>query len=378
MTTIAIISLIGSNAQHNCVLGLVKCMLDDGINIDFFTPPQFKNLYGFDDPGLNFIQPSSHPYLVSLARSYIRNYREKKYFISIFLDNPTLKLFPILKGFVNKSIYFQLEITDKKYCKTFNDKVLKWYETYAIKRSNYVITQDLWRASYCAGEYGIPLSNFLIIPNSPISVNGEKKSNYIRKLYNIPDEKIIVGYIGMIDEYTVPEWLCDQLKPDEKIQFFFHTHKKKHPYYQKIKSRLEKVAIVSDEFIPSTELDQLYTGIDIGLAIGDYNGLVNKYTSINQDLSGYSYGKVNWYLSLGKPVIYSYKISFRYLEKSNCGLQINRNDDLQSLIQIIKNDYNYYSSNCINYFNHYLLFDDAFLQIKQALFNAQLLSTDLK
>ena len=317
-------------------------------------PLQYRNEFGIEDPNLNFIQPTAHPYLWSLTRSYIRNYKEKEYSVTIFLDNSTLKLFPILKGFVNKSIYFQLEITDKKYCKTFNDKALKLYETYAIKRTDYVITQDLWRASYCAGEFGIPLSNFLVIPNSPISVNNEKKSNYIRKLYNIPDKKIIVGYIGMIDESTVPGWLLDQLKPDEEIQFFFHTHINKHPYYQKIKNRLEEVAIVSDEFVLSTELDQLFAGIDIGLSIWDHGESLNNYHKINIDLMGYSVGKINWYLALGKPVIYSHHITLQYLDINKCGVPMKIDNDLINTIKIIKNNYEIYSTNCIRYFKNNL------------------------
>lgn len=361
MKKIAFISLSGSNAQHNCVYGLVKCFLEDDYPIDFYMPPQYRNEFGIADPDLNFIQPAPHPYLWSLAKEYRQKYRVSQYDLTIFLDNPSLKLFPWLQNAVNQSVYFQLEITDRKFCRTISDRLLKLMEIYAAPRVSYLITQDLWRAAYCAGEFRIPLERFIIIPNSPLRVVSEiPPGDFVRERYGVPEHKVIVGYIGMIDEYTVPGWLIDQLSADDNIQYFFHTHVSNHLYFRKIKSRLEKVAIVSADFLPSNEISRLYAGLDIGLAIGDYQGLDNKYTSVNQALSGYSYGKINWYLALGKPVVYSPKLSFSFLNTSNCGIPLNSGSSLKVALKTIISKYEHYSGNCRQYFVNNLSLEQAY------------------
>lgn len=164
----------------------------------------------------------------------------------------------------------------------------------------------------------------------------------------------------MIDEYTLPEWLIDQFDSNQDFCFFFHTYVSDHPYYLKIKPRLEKIAIVSNTFLPSNELIKIYAGLDIGLAIGDYHKLENKYTTANQDLSGYSYGKINWYLAMGTPVLYTPKISFNYLKESGSGLPITEKSSLRSLLEDISGNYTEYSGNCHKYFKSYLSFSKAY------------------
>ena len=360
LKNIAFISLSGSNAQHNCVYGLVKCLLEDAYRIDFYMPPQFRNEFGIFDSNLNFIQPVSHPYLWSLVKEYRKRHHKAQYNLTIFLDNPSLKLFPWLQNAVNRSAYFQLEITGRKFCHTIPDRLLKFMEIYCVPRAAHIITQDLWRAAYCAGEFQIPLERFITIPNSPVGVSNIPRSDYLRERYCIPPNQKIVGYIGMIDEYTVPEWLLDQLSLDDNIRYFFHTHASNHPYFRKIRSRLEKVAIVSTVFLPSNQLSQLYAGLDVGLAIADYSDLQNKYTSINQPLGGYSYGKINWYLSLGKPVLYTFQVSLAFLKASECGIALRSGMNMDEAVKAIVDNYDYYSSNCTQYFKDYLSIEKAF------------------
>jgi len=360
MQRIAILSLSGTNSQHNCVYGFVTCLLNDGYYVDFFMPAHFQNNFGIIDEKLSFIQPDNHPYLLSLSLAYRKLHKVAPYDLTIFLDNSSLKLFPFLKNNTVLSAYFQLEITDRKYCKTKTDKLLKYYERYAIPRVTHLITQDLWRGAYVAGEFRISTKKIVIIPNSPIEIQNKSKSDYIRKKYNVPPHKKIVGYIGMIDEYTLPEWLLDQLSINQNFCFFFHTHISNHPYLKKIKPRLEKVAILSANFLPSNELKNIYASLDIGLAIGDYSKLENKFTSANQDLAGHSYGKINWYLAMGIPVIYTPKMSFTYLKNSGSGLPITAQSNIMSVLENISENYKVFSGNCRQYFNGHLSFREAF------------------
>lgn len=350
---IAFISLSGLNAQHSCVYGLIRCLLWDNVNIDFFTVLDKPESFGIEDDKLNIMNIINRSYkgsnFLAIVNKYIKYFKQYNYSVTIFLDNRTLRLFPLLKRYTNKSVYFQLEITDKKYCNSLNDRSAKWLERYSAKRIDYIITQDLWRAAYCAGEFGVPVSKFLLLPNSPVDTY--ENSNYLKKRYNIPDNKLIVGYVGMIDPYTIPEWLCEQIKQIDNVQFVFHTHKSRHPYYLKIKSNLSDVVIFSDEFIPSNHLHELYGSIDIGLALYDFCGLENKYTTLI-DLIGYSCGKINWYLACGKPAIYSPKRSLKFLENSMCGVPHTKDFNLADAIKIIKDNYLAYSFNCLEYFKN--------------------------
>ena len=342
--------------------------MEDEYHIDFYMPPQFCNEFGIIDPDLDFVQPAPHPYLWSLAKEYRQRHSQFPYDLTIFLDNPSLKLFPWLQNSVNRSAYFQLEITDRKFCRTIHDRLLKFLEIYTVPRTAHIITQDLWRAAYCAGEFGIPLERFITIPNSPVEVIENPNGNFLRNHYSVPQHKFIVGYIGMIDEYTVPEWLLDKMLSDDKIQYFFHTHISDHPYFQKIRPRLEEVSIVSADFLPSDEIGKLYSGLDIGLAIGDYQGIQNKYSSINQALSGYSYGKINWYLALGKPIIYTPKISLAFLDASDCGIPLIPEFSLKAALKTIIDKYEYYSGNCRQYFSNNLSIEQAYAAAVTQLF----------
>lgn len=365
---IAIVSLSGSNSQHNCVTSLLKCLLEEDNKIDFYLTKNYNNELGISNSNLTIIQIKKHPFLWSLFTGYLKNHKQTPYDYTIFLDNASLILFPFISLIAEALLYFQLEITDRQYCYTSLDKFHKFLEIYSIPKVRYLITQDLWRAAYVSGEFKISIKKIVILPNSPIHTNGLSAKNFIRNKYGIKGDMKIVGYIGMIDQYTLPEWLIEQMTAISNVIFFFHTHKPEHPYFLKVKDRLSNIGIVSTNFYTSDILQKCYEDIDIGLALGDYSGLLNKYTTINQELSGYSYGKINWYLSFGKPVVYTQKISLSYLQDFKCGLAINCNDSFSDIIHEIINKYDLFSLNCLNYYKLNLSFEKAYYRY-QEIFN---------
>jgi hypothetical protein len=197
-------------------------------------------------------------------------------------------------------IFFREELTLPKEIQE------KGEECAASQFADLVVIQDRWRARLLAAENGIPFEKFVFLPVSPCGPTKEKKSNYLRAVFGIAEEKSIVLHSGSFYEWTYAEELLENVKiwPEDFV-LVIHTRFKPRVVHRSVRkvqrSRLPNVYL-SCEPVAQEEYDKLVSSADIGLVLYKPMG-PSRFTQKNIETIGLASGKFSSYLKNGIPVI---------------------------------------------------------------------------
>jgi len=256
--------------------------------------------------------------------------------------------------------YFNLELRVQSETHFLSRKLANMLEGYLHRGSRFSIIQDKWRADFIKEEHRLkPNHLFLLLPNSPSGQAIERKNAYLRQYYKIPDESLIVLYIGSLTDHFMISEMIEAINEIEFVTLIVHSP----PSFtdiklrNKIKSRVDQLTRVflSEKLLDPYEMARMIQSADIG--IGLFRPEPGNF--INEVLMGFSSGKLSQYLQYGKPIITSKFPSTNWVEENGCGrcVEIVTKENLHKILLDISSRRKSYSVNATRFFNESLLVD---------------------
>lgn len=275
---------------------------------------------------------------------------KKKYEIVIAFDFQA-----ILRGAIinwhsqGKLIYHNLELLTGS---DIQSRIFKARERFAVKFTKYIITQDTIRALWLSKNLNQPIEKFKIVCNSSRG-NSEKysQSNYFRKKYHISDSVQIILAIGsLIREHLVLDIVNSAIQWDESKVLILHgwfTDTQLHKEVLNIQNKNPGKFFISYEIFHDNEKYIPIASCDIGFV-----GYL--HSSLNHKLAGGASGKLFDFIKLGKPILaFNTPGIVQIIENGNFGRVFESNDEIEKNINILVNNYKWYSDNCLlNYSNY--------------------------
>jgi hypothetical protein len=179
-------------------------------------------------------------------------------------------------------IYFNLELLLSNECKSFKDKMIKFYERKASRAASLIIIQDKNRAKYLIRDNDLNKSKIVYLPVAGLNIY-QKKGDYLRKKFQIPKNKKIILYAGEMAPWARCEEIVQaaQKWPDQYI-LVMHASRitsEVNDYLRKLrKADYDKKVIFSLEPVPWASVPKLLSSADIGLAF--YKNLGRNFTEI--------------------------------------------------------------------------------------------------
>jgi len=255
-------------------------------------------------------------------------------------------------------IYYSLELyfRDNHFNLTYPPDVFKRERAW-INNIKGLIIQSEERERFFRNEYNISneIPTFML-PVTYLQPSDNKKSEFLRKKYDIADEKKMVLHLGGIQEYHSCIELALYFATLNDYVLIFHGYH----FGQYIEKLLNIIScngisnvIVSDEVFERIEdMDLVLRSCDIGIAW--YNNV-----SPNFATAGKSSGKISAYLRFGLPVISNrYSSTIDAIEKTGCGICVDAFDEISEGVRKIVRDYDRYSENCRREYDEVYWFDN--------------------
>lgn len=202
-----------------------------------------------------------------------------------------------------------------------------------------LVIQDAEREHALCAENRVSNVPTLFIPNSPRGqVAPDLGRDHFRRQFRLRDDTQVILHAGSICEGMRSSDLaaCAATWPDNQMLIFhshtpidLHTH-----YYRDIVTSGAERVLISTQPVPYDELDSLMAAADVGIVIYDSTLGPNF-----QLLAGAS-GKLSHYLRCGVPVISVDNPSIaRVLEEHQCGIGVDRVEDVADAVQTILADH---------------------------------------
>lgn len=298
------------------------------------------------------IQPrliiDNHLYIIKAKKIMLDNINYYKCLIGIE------KFGLIWAGATNKSfniplIYHSLELYLEDNPKSKNNW---WFSALREKEKKYhaqcvaTIIQDKMRAKVLLESNNVSTDLIFL----PVSINGqinEMKSTYLYGTFNIPEDKIIILYYGMISQLSR---LCFDIaqslsKIDKKYILVFHGYPRPGENIDILKSY--RNVILSLNLVEHEKKQELISSATIGLTIYDN-------TNNNDRLTAFSSSKVAEFLQCGIPIIAYDNESYRVLTSQfSCGELISNLRELPIAVNKIMDNYEFYRKNAFNAFDEF-------------------------
>ena len=239
-------------------------------------------------------------------------------------------------------VFYSTELREFNQYKNIIWKIRKIIEILCQKRVALTIVQDENRAKLLKKLNKTPNAKINIIPVGLVNtfiIN--KKSNYLRKKYNIQNDKFIILMSGTIANWTsslevvkiANTWSSNKV-------LIIHGKAEEKRYLEKVRKYCDgKKVILSEDFLSQDEYDKMTISADIGLAI---------YKKVNENIynMGTSSGKLMQYMRCLLPVItMKWPSLIDIIEKSQSGICINDFTEIEEAIDKIMNNRNYYAKN---------------------------------
>jgi glycosyltransferase involved in cell wall biosynthesis len=216
----------------------------------------------------------------------------------------------------------------------------------AIKNAQFSIVQDTFHKDFLIKHLGMLSHQFFILPNSTISLSETKKDNFLQQRLNIEMNKFIVLHSGGLGIWFRCQEIAESSTnwPLNSVLVFHTSHKvDDDPYFIKmIGLDYNGRVLFSTTPVDTSELDNLVRSASIGLAI--YSKSILGYRA---ELMGLAAGKLGNYLKCGLPVIASDLVSFKYIEKYECGILVKDESEIAEAIKTIESGYKKFSENAL-------------------------------
>ncbi len=249
--------------------------------------------------------------------------------------------------------YYNLELLLSSECTTESERQMKRLEIECSHQCFAIIVPNRERAKPLLKDNNLAEGKILYIP---ISISGgpiREKSNLLREMLGIPENKKIVLYAGNVAPWSrcleiaksAANWKEDKVLVVHTWKISFGPEEAE--YFQQVRDIAadcpEKV-LLSLKPISWYDLPKLLSSADIGLIFYQNLG-VNFYEIAN------SSNKMAQYLQVGLPVITIDFPSFRQmLDKYQVGKYTNNTDNIERLAEEIFADYERYRENAFRCF----------------------------
>lgn len=228
-------------------------------------------------------------------------------------------------------------------------RLKKALEHWCNQRAFFTIIQDDERARLLAAANGIPVSEIITVPNSPLGCAVRQHSDYLREKLQIPKERKIILHAGGLADWTMSLELAEAVRtwPEDWV-LIFHTRETQNrdAYLDKVRAAADNSRILfSLQPVPYAQLDALVGSADIGIAL---------YRNIGQNVSqiGLSSGKLAQYLKCGLPVVTTDFPSLQQIvEDYRCGICVSDPQEVEQAVRKILARYDTYSANSVVCYN---------------------------
>ncbi len=341
------------------------------------------NLYNFDDAGINGLRQrtksflAKHEIINKVVYSMLRKMRPLMSFTKKYLYEKNLEKFlpatvkmeitNVMKNrkyicffgidafglvFANcfeeakniPVIYYSLELyladSYNLYSHRLDFNIMKKYESRFHKKSIFTIIQDEERSRLLNDENKVNEIKTIYLPVSVLGEKVSEKTDYFRKLFNIPDSKHILLVLSQI----VPEKLSLEIAEgaqqlSDNFVLIFHGAGEKE-YIDKIKKIDKNNKIyISEKLVDFNKIPEIVASADIGIV-----GFSN--VSKNFMFAGSACGGLAYYFQCGLPAI---AVGFQNISKIfnefDCGVEIPTPDKLNDAVIQIMNKYIRYRKN---------------------------------
>ena len=366
----------GSLKFHPSIVNSAKMWIKNGYKVDVFNPYNPDEGIVSDDNFNVFhvCKYKSNPIMrvISLVIFLMNSYsymKKRKYKLLIGIDAYGLIIAGCLKSiFKVPLIYHSLEILMptrfnyislkkkrllKKMGYIIHHSIIKIFERYFHKKSLLTIIQDEKRWSVLKRVNKLNYKSPVIyVPNSPMKDKlPNEKSDYLRKKFQISENKKIVLYAGSLGEWIGIDRILNNMTnwPAEVV---FVIHGRGNPdFIVKLKKIIDKcpvqVILSLDQFIED-EYNLLVKSADIGIV------WYHDFEDPNVYYIGAASGKIFYYLKYGLPVITNGWPGLQEIvEKNSAGICVDREIDIGLAIEKILTNYNFYSDNAKQCFKLY-------------------------
>lgn len=352
------------------LINLVRRLADDGVFIDIFQPAS-QTFLPLD---ITSNKVKLHNYVFSSFRRTINSdmltglpgkftlfnqLKRKKETVVLAVDpRGVVEAYRFCKWLKVPFLYISFEIFFMDELHLGEHKRLKKKEIEASQHAALTIIQDEKRGALLAEENNISLGKMFYLPVSPSSSSPVKRSDYLRKKFNIPPDKTIVLYSGSFCRWSYAEELLKNTKYWPK-DFVLVVHMRILKDYEKelIKDYDVNNVFYSIEQYNFTDYLKILSSAHIGLPL--YNPRYESpYDGKNIKTIGLSSGKFSCYMRFGLPTISINQHTYKeILPEYNFGLDIENIDQLPKALSIIKDNYTSFSEEASRLFKEVLDFE---------------------
>jgi glycosyltransferase involved in cell wall biosynthesis len=193
-------------------------------------------------------------------------------------------------------------------------------------------------------DYGLPedLPVFILpVTYTGAAVNG--KSNYLREMYGIAEDRRIAIHLGGMNDWFSCIEIAEVFSRMPGWVLFFqgnHSNDYLKRFDRVICGEKAKNIIVSRTFYDQLDsLDRVMMSADLGIAW--YNNISKNFTH-----TGRSSGKIAAYMRFGLPTIAkNYPSMVDAIEDTGCGLCVDEYDEIEEAVKKIEGNFKFFSEN---------------------------------
>lgn len=310
----------------------------------------FENEPLWSSPGVkySFVRPKSKklgiPTTLKLFALFLLKTLKKHPNILIGVDRTG----NIMAAFVHKLfnipfVYYGLELP----ClsgpnMTWLDKMEIW----SIRAADIVVTMDEHHIKFICKQSGINRDQCVILPNAASEPPSNLKNDLLRKRFSIRDSHTLLLHAGGIGAAQQSLELANMAREwDNHYHLVFHAHCRMDgdDYFQRVAHSIKesKNVHLNNEPVSKEALDNIVQSAEIGIACYDHSLL-----GYRAELLGLAAGKIGRYLKNGVPVIVTNLSTIKeYIDNYECGICVDRLEDIIMAIDKILKDYKRYSQN---------------------------------
>jgi len=343
------------------VFALIQALTARGYALDIyawddvgfpFQPPSTKNLRLFMLPQQGPLGTAvwRWQYLAHWMPYLVRQCHRQRYGCMVGLDPWGLVLASIPARLRRiPLVYFSLELLLRDRISSPYHQVLKWAERFSNRFSAFTIIQDADRARLLVRENRISLSKVVYLPNAPSGEANAIKTRVLRKTLGIDKGRWIILHAGSVDCWTKSLELARAARtwPNNLAMVFHVPLPLKTKYQQTFLTQIDgKHTYLSQGPLSLDRLIKMGRSADIGVAL--YPGSEQDQNMFTMGLSS---GKIAHYLRCGLPVVATGLPSLRkFIEKYQCGVCIDRVEEVSSAITTVIKNYKEFSKGAIDCF----------------------------
>ena len=264
-----------------------------------------------------------------------------------------------------KFIYWGLEITEP-HQSLWAYKIVKYFEIKACQTAHAIISTDTARIKdVCkANRTNSESKKVLLLPHSPKGFCKRKRSSYFQDLFSFDDTNTTILHSGWIHEVMCSKELAEESRRwPQNWRLIFHERMKRtsdESYIQEVINAGDKKTLLSLNPVEYDLIDEVVLSADVGIVIYDS---YEKYGTSWISLAKGS-GKIAHYLRCGKPVVCKNLPGFKeIIEKYQCGVMFDNVNEIETAVNKILANYEFYQKNAYNCYKHEYEFGKFFKKV---------------